>query len=84
MGQDREAAEYICKKIEEYGLESKILEFEAYNSHPGTSKVKIVAPVQKEITASPAVTSNLRRLAERTNEVVYLGSGGEEDYVGKM
>ena len=42
MGQDREAAEYICKKIEEYGLESKILEFEAYNSHPGTSKVKIV------------------------------------------
>lgn len=34
MGQDREAAEYICKKIEEYGLESKILEFEAYNSHP--------------------------------------------------
>lgn len=27
-GQDRQAAEYICEKMESYGLESKILEFE--------------------------------------------------------
>ena len=34
-GEDRKAAEYICETMEAYGLESKILEFDAYNSHPG-------------------------------------------------
>ena len=83
MGQDREAAEYICKKIEEYGLESKILEFEAYNSHPGTSKVKIVAPVQKEISSIACCHIESTPVGGADYEVVYLGSGGEEDYVGK-
>lgn len=83
MGQDREAAEYICKKIEEYGLKSKILEFEAYNSHPGTSKVKIVAPVQKEISSIACCHIESTPVGGADYEVVYLGSGGEEDYVGK-
>ena len=49
MGQDRKAAEYICQRMAEYGLETKLLGFDAYNSHPGVSKVKIISPVVKEI-----------------------------------
>ena len=40
MGQDRKAAEYICQRMAEYGLETKLLGFDAYNSHPGVSQVK--------------------------------------------
>lgn len=69
--------------VESYGLESKILEFEAYNSHPGTSKVKIVAPVQKEISSIACCHIESTPVGGADYEVVYLGSGGEEDYVGK-
>ena len=43
-GQDRIAAEYIVKEIKSYGCEAEILEFETYNSRPGTSEITILSP----------------------------------------
>ena len=37
-GQDRIAAEYIVSEMKSYGCEAEILEFETYNSRPGTSR----------------------------------------------
>lgn len=83
LGQDRKAAEYICQRMEEYGLESKLLGFEAYNSHPGVSKVKIVSPIEKEIASIACCHIASTSAGGAEYEVVYLGSGGEEDYIGK-
>ena len=83
MGQDRKAAEYICQRMEEYGLETQLLSFEAYNSHPGVSKIKIVSPEEREITSIACCHIASTPLGGAEYEVVYLGSGGEEDYVGK-
>lgn len=83
MGQDRIAAEYICGKMKEYGLETKLLDFEAYNSRPGTSKVKMILPVEKEIASIACCHIASTPAGGAEYEVVYLGSGGEEDYIGK-
>lgn len=57
-GQDRRAAEYICKKMDEYGLETNLLEFEAYNSHPGSSEVVVTCPVEKKLASLPCCHIN--------------------------
>ena len=82
-GQDRRAAEYICKKMDEYGLETNLLEFEAYNSHPGSSEVVVTCPVEKKLASLPCCHINSTPPEGQEFEVVYLGSGGEEDYAGK-
>lgn len=83
MGQDRKAAEYICQRMAEYGLETKLLGFDAYNSHPGVSQVKIISPVEKEIASIACCHIASTPAGGAEYEVVYLGSGGEEDYIGK-
>ena len=45
FGQDKKAAEFICKKLAEYGCdETGIQEFHTYNSRPGTSKFTLIEP----------------------------------------
>lgn len=82
-GQDLKAAEYICEKMKEYGLESQILDFEAYNSHPGKSEVKVLYPENTTLKSLPCGHINSTPIGGMEFEVIYLGSGGEEDYVGK-
>lgn len=82
-GQDLKAAEYICKIMESYGLESKILDFEAYNSHPGRSEVTVVYPENATLKSLPCCHINSTPVGGTEFEVVYLASGGEDDYIGK-
>lgn len=82
-GQDRKAAEYICSRMEEYGLESKLLEFEAYNSHPVSSELKVILPGGAELKSLPCCHIKSTPPEGVELELVYLGSGGEEDYIGK-
>ena len=83
LGQDLQAAEYIVGKMKEYGLEADILTFETYNSHPGTSKVTILSPERKEINSIACGHIRSTALEGEELEVVYLASGGEEEYEGK-
>ncbi len=83
MGDDRKAAEYICEKMNEYGLESKILEFEAYNSHQGFSQLKLIYPETAILSSLPCCHIASTPKEGIKLELIYLGSGGEEDYIGK-
>ena len=40
------AAKYIKSKLEEYGVDGEIYEFDAYISYPGTSELEILSPVR--------------------------------------
>lgn len=82
-GQDRKAAEHIVMKMSEYGLDSEMLEFEAYNSHPGTSEVRLSAPHAREIKSLPC--GHIKSTPDEgvTLELVYMGAGGEDEYIGK-
>ena len=82
-GQDRKAAEYICETMASYGLETKLLEFEAYNSHPLHSEVRVVYPQNVRLKSLPCGHIKSTPKGGQEFEVVYLGSGGEEDYAGK-
>jgi len=43
------AAQYIKGKIDEYGIEGDIYEFDAYIGEPGKSELHILSPIQKVI-----------------------------------
>ncbi|MDP4109467.1 MAG: M28 family peptidase [Bacillota bacterium] len=83
MGQDRKAAEYICKKMSEYGLDTKLLEFDAYNSHPGFSILKVLSPETTILNSLPCCHIASTPKDGLKLELVYLGSGGVDDYIGK-
>lgn len=83
MGDDRKAAEYINKKMTEYGLQTEILEFETYNSLPEYSDIKVLYPETVQIKSLPCchIASTLPEGLK--TELVYVGAGGEDDYTGK-
>ena len=84
FGQDKKAAEFICKKLAEYGCdETGIQEFHTYNSRPGTSKFTLIEPKIKEMESLPCCHVEATPEGGGIYEVVYVGSGGEEDYIGK-
>ena len=83
QGQDRRAAEYIVEKMSSYGLDAKILEFETYNSHPIGSSLRVLSPVAMEVDSLPCCHVASTPEEGCTYELVYMGSGGEEDYIGK-
>jgi hypothetical protein len=52
---ERKAAQYIKSKLDEYGVDSEIYEFDAYISYPGKSSLEILSPVQKTIPSFPRI-----------------------------
>jgi len=83
MGEDRKAAEYINQKMAEYGLDTELLEFEAYNSWPQYSDLKVLYPETLVIKSLPCchIASTLPEGIK--TELVYVGAGREEDYENK-
>ena len=78
-GQDRIAAEYIVKEMKSYGCEAEILEFETYNSRPGTSEITILSPELKTLDSMPCCHIE----PTSPDELIYVGAGGEDDYDDK-
>jgi hypothetical protein len=82
-GDDKKAAQYICDKMSEYGLETRLLGFETYNSTPMRSELKVLHPVGLVIQSLPC-GHILSTLPEgMTTDLVYVGPGSFEDYEGK-
>ena len=52
---ERKAAHYIKSKLEEYGVDSELYEFDAYISTPGKSSLEILSPVQQIIPSFPRI-----------------------------
>lgn len=82
-GQDRKAADYIMKKLGEYGCETKLLEFHTYNSWPEYSDLKVLSPETITIKSIPCchIASTLPEGIKA--ELVYVGPGGYEEYKDK-
>lgn len=76
------ATEFICKKLQEYGVESHIDHFPMYQSFPGDAELKVTVPIEREIKARPVC--HIRSTSDEgiEGELVYLGSGTYEDYEG--
>ncbi len=51
--EERQAIQFMKQKFEEYGLETRIHEFEAYLSDPQYSRLRITHPVEMEIQTTP-------------------------------
>lgn len=82
MGDDMKAAEYIVDQMTKYGLDARIIEFETYNSWPGSSELKIVLPEQKHIKSLPCCHIASTAAEGEEFELVYVGAGGYADYEG--
>ncbi len=49
------AAQYIKGKLDEYGIDGEIYEFDAYVGHVGEAKLDILSPVQNSFPCEPRV-----------------------------
>ncbi|MFC1816524.1 M28 family peptidase [Thermodesulfobacteriota bacterium] len=76
------AARYITGKLDEYGVDSDIYEFDAYISHPGKAELEILSPVQKSFPCLPNAFIASTPPAGIEAELMFLGNGLEADYQG--
>ena len=83
MGDDRKAAEWVASKFKEFGLESEVINFEAYNSNPISSSLKVIQPELKEIDSLPCCHVESTPKEGIDVELVYVGAGDYDDYIEK-
>ncbi len=76
------AAKYIKGKLEEYGVDSEVYEFDAYIGHPGEAGLEILSPVQRSFPCLSRTFVPATPAAGVEGEVLFLGKGLEEDYRG--
>ncbi len=79
----KKATEYICRRLNENGVEGHIDHFPMYQSYPGEAELKILAPLPKKINARPVCHIDSTPAEGVEGELIYLGSGAYEDYEGK-
>ena len=76
------AARYLKKRLDEYGIDAEIHEFDAFVSHPGAAKFDVFAPVE---TAFPCLSLAFITPTPPEGieaEIVPVGKGFEADYKG--
>ncbi len=76
------AANYIKARLDEYGVESEIYEFEAYISLPGEAALEILSPVRKSFPCLSGVFINPTPLEGLEGELIQMGEGKEKKYEG--
>jgi hypothetical protein len=79
---ERTAAAYFQRTMEDYGLAAQTDVFDGYNSFPGTGQFRLLEPeertIKSQIYAHIASTSP----GGITADLVYVGSGAVEEYGG--
>jgi hypothetical protein len=80
--EERKAAGYIKKRLDEYGIDSTIHEFDAYISLPGEASLEILSPVQASLPCLPRIFITPTPPEGMEGEVIFLGKGLEADYRG--
>jgi Iap family predicted aminopeptidase len=76
------AAKYIKGKLDEYGIDGKIYEFDAYVSHPGKAELEILSPVQKSLPCLSLAFIASTPPEGMEAELISVGDGFEKDYRG--
>ncbi|RSN73394.1 M28 family peptidase [Candidatus Methanodesulfokora washburnensis] len=75
--------EYISRRLNEAGVEHDIYTFKGYVSMPIEAKLKIIYPIEKEIPCQVYAQSACTPPEGIEGEIVYVGSGGIDDYKGR-
>ncbi|MFB3886295.1 MAG: M28 family peptidase [Thermodesulfobacteriota bacterium] len=76
------AAQYIKGRLDEYGIDGKIYEFDAYVGHVGDAQLEILSPVQKSFPSEPRVFTAPTPPEGIEGELILVGRGLPEDYQG--
>lgn len=74
------AAKYIKARLDDYGVESEIHEFDAYVSLPGEATLEVLSPVQKSFPCMPGVFITPTPPEGLEGELIYMGEGMEKEY----
>lgn len=74
------AAQYIKGKLEEYGVEADIHEFDGYISYPGNAELEILSPVQKVLPCLPRTFIEPTPPKGIEAELFLLDKAMEDDY----
>jgi hypothetical protein len=75
--------EYVTKVLGSYNIECNVYEFEGYVSRPIFGKLEVIYPEKREIPCVAYAQSASTPAEGVEGEIVYVGAGGLEDYVGK-
>ncbi len=73
------AAKYIKARLDEYGVESEIYEFDAYISLPGEASLEVLSPVQKSFPCLSGVFIIPTPPEGLEAELIYLGEEVEKN-----
>jgi len=79
---EKEAVDYVCRKLKEYGVSYEVHEIASYVSVPLESKLEIVQPSIGEIVSLPLAHSASTGPDGLRGELLFVGSGAEEYYRG--
>jgi len=76
------AAKYINDRLEEYGIDGQIYEFDAYVGQVGEATLNILSPFEISFSCEPRGFTAPTPSDGIEGELIYLGKGLEEDYQG--
>ncbi|MEM4481363.1 MAG: M28 family peptidase [Desulfurococcaceae archaeon] len=75
--------DYIRKTLDSYGVKYEVYEHPGYVSRPSTCELEVIHPVQLKVPCRTYAHSAQTPEEGIEGEVVYVGAGGLEDYLGK-
>jgi hypothetical protein len=79
---ERTAAAYFQRTMEDYGLAAQTDVFDGYNSFPGTGQFRLLEPEERAIKSQFYAHIASTPPGGITTDLVYVGSGAEEEYNG--
>ena len=71
--QEEEAIQFLKRKLEEYGLEPKVLRYDGYISEPKWAKLEVLSPQKMEVRCTPYRQVGTTGPEGVEGEVVYIG-----------
>jgi hypothetical protein len=79
----RKMAEYLKEQMVRYGIPAEVHEFDALVGFTGTAELMVLEPEKRFIQCNPFVHIGNTTPAGLTGELIFVGSGGIDDYAGK-
>lgn len=79
----KKMAEYLMDQMLSYGIHAEVQEFDALVGFPGTAELMILEPVKQVFQCNPFVHAANNPPAGIEGELVFVGSGGIDNYTGK-
>jgi hypothetical protein len=76
------AATYIKERLDEYKVDNRLYEIDAYISHPGDAELEVLSPIRQSIPCSPRTFIVSTPSGGLEAEVISVGNGLEEAYTG--